>query len=111
MQFADPELQNAVRALVRDAIYMCNQPCVALDLGPASQREGRQVAVVTGRDVRREVVDPANIPQEGSVQPPATELGQDQNQPEVGPDSVVEIREWTGRQIYVDGKPLGEPFE
>ena len=111
MQFADPDLQNAVRALVRDTAFMCNQPCVALDLGPASQREGREVAIVTGRDVRREVVDPRNIPQEGTVQPRPIDLGRDDDQPEVGPNSVVEIREWKGRQIYVDGKPLGEPFE
>ncbi len=26
-------------------------------------------------------------------------------------NSVVEIREWTGRHIYIDGEPVGEPFE
>ena len=25
--------------------------------------------------------------------------------------SQVEIREWTGRRVYIDGQPAGDPFE
>ncbi|MBX7483214.1 DUF4153 domain-containing protein [Qipengyuania qiaonensis] len=112
MEFEDPELRKAVRAYVRDTAFLCSSACVALDIGPAEARPGREIAFVSGNFVRREIVDPQNVPPEGAVQAAsAIELGHDDAQPEVTAKSNVEIREWTGRRIYVDGKPLGEPFE
>ncbi len=31
--------------------------------------------------------------------------------PKPGHVPEVEVRSWQGRQIYVDGKPAGQPFE
>jgi hypothetical protein len=35
----------------------------------------------------------------------------DINPPAQAAESKVEVREWTGRRIYIDGKPAGQPFE
>ena len=111
MEFTDPALENAVTALVRDTAYMCRMPCVVLDLGPAKNGSGIEVAIVSGSYVRREIVDPRNVPEAGTPPNAAIELGIDEEAPTVEADSKVEIRQWTGRRIYVDGKPLGDPFE
>jgi hypothetical protein len=111
MQFEDSDLRKAVRAYVRDTAYLCAEPCVALDIGPAEGREGREIAFVSGTFVRREIVDPRGTPQDDAPPPADIVLGADDGAPTVKADSTVEIREWKGRRVYVDGKPLGEPFE
>ena len=112
IDFEDPELRKAVRTYVRNTPFLCTSACVALDIGPAKAQPGREIAFVSGRVVQRDIVDPQSVAPQGAVPvPPVIGLGSDAATAEVDADSTVEVREWTGRRIYVDGKPLGEPFE
>jgi hypothetical protein len=78
--------------------WVCPADCVALDLG--SQEVGiRRVAILSGPTYS--VVEIG-----GKQAGPKGEPG-----PALKADSRVEIRPWTGRQIFVDGQPFGEPFE
>mgnify|MGYP000141440053 CR=1 FL=1 len=108
MEFTDPEMRDAVTAYVRSSPYLCTSSCVALDLGPADEPGLRKIAFVADSFVRTEIIDLAVAGQ--GPQAPAIEIPAE-NGPEQRPDSSVEIREWTGRRIYVDGRPVGDPFE
>ncbi|TMM48728.1 DUF4153 domain-containing protein [Qipengyuania marisflavi] len=111
IQFDDATLQDAVRSYVRANGYLCNDACFALDIG-AAEEGGRRIVFVQERGVSFQTIDPAakidsadNITQTREIDRPVRA-----DQP-LTTDSKVEIREWNGRQIYVDGKPLGDPFE
>lgn len=113
-EFEDEALRDHVRGSVRWNGWYCDKPCVALDLG-AGEDGRRKVAMVEGGNVRKlsfdlgEAVDdsPAGAAATGMVlAAEAVEATPDQTA-----DSTVEIREWTGRRIYIDGKPAGDPFE
>ncbi|MEX0341514.1 MAG: DUF4153 domain-containing protein [Erythrobacter sp.] len=108
MEFGDPALREAVTAYVRNTPYLCTKPCAALDIGPSDKPGMREIAFVTGNFVRRDTIDLASAAE--GAQQAAIEIPVEAG-PELGADSTVEIREWTGRRIYVDGKPVGDPFE
>ncbi|WP_369025845.1 DUF4153 domain-containing protein [Qipengyuania sp. RANM35] len=106
----DAVLQEAIREDVRNNPYLCMAPCVAIDAGPRPGG-GRWVAYVQNGTVNRRVLlrekgtsgEDSFVLDVGNVPGP-------QN-PEQKADSQVEIREWKGRRVYIDGKPAGDPFE
>ncbi|MBX7502084.1 DUF4153 domain-containing protein [Qipengyuania sp. YG27] len=106
-------LRDAVEAEVRDNAWICNKPCVALDLGP-SDEGGHTIAFVeSGQVSKRVLAAPPVRREEGDSFSVAVQMpeGVDPDPPPQSADSTVEIRDWTGRRIYIDGQPAGEPFE
>ncbi|MFT6474713.1 DUF4153 domain-containing protein [Qipengyuania profunda] len=113
-EFEDEALRDHVRGSVRGNGSYCDKPCVALDLG-AGEDGRRKVAMVEGGDVRKlsfdlgEAVDDSPtgaVAMEAVLAVEAFEATPDQTA-----NSEVEIREWSGRRVYIDGQPAGDPFE
>ncbi len=97
-----------LRAMVEDWLetqpWRCSVTCAALDLGTDAQGH-RRVAFVEGQSVEQlafkdGVIIEAVAP---NFSPPAIT--------DEGHVPTIEVRPFTGRQIYRDGKPVGEPFE
>lgn len=120
VDFDDPALEEGLRRELAIQPWHCNDPCVAILLGPDSDDPARQdVAVIEHTGFERFSIlpvqlsdssEPASLP----ADPVITEVEPipDTDRPDpVTANSQVEVREWTGRQIYVDGKPVGQPFE
>ncbi|MGB3167365.1 MAG: DUF4153 domain-containing protein [Alteraurantiacibacter sp.] len=101
--FDDAELRGWVATRVDQQPWLCEPDCVALDLGQDGDRRG--VALVSRNGVNQLSFRDDGVPDP----PPAPEIGVPQDTP-LTPGNV-KIREWTGRQVYVDGKPVGQPFE
>lgn len=114
MEFTDEVLRRKVEGYVRNAPYRCDTACVALDLGAAEDGR-RRVALVDNGNVDMQRFDlsitepqtPADAAADAVEQAAEDAL----ETPEQKPGSKVEVRAWSGRRIYVDGKPAGEPFE
>ena len=70
---------------------------VALVEGGRVAQEEFDLSGATDKDAGERAVDVATINQVP--------------EPDQSEDSVVDIREWTGRRIYIDGHPAGQPFE
>ncbi len=97
VQPSDPALEALVRAHIRSNPWVCQQHCVALDLGPAPAGR-RRVAIVSGSGFT-ELTLPDGAAARGAVtEPPAP--------PQLGPASTVELRTVMRQQIFVDGRPL-----
>jgi len=121
-QFDDPALRKEVEEFVRREQGVCYQQCVVLNVGPTKQAE-LWLAVVSGSTVQYLgraddgtlqydyilqrpapiVRKPADSPANGAAN--GTESGAEKAPPK------VEVRPFNGRQIHVDGKPVGQPFE
>ncbi|MEC7742187.1 MAG: DUF4153 domain-containing protein [Pseudomonadota bacterium] len=111
MQFEDEVLRELVRRHVRARSWRCDNPCVALDMG-TDQNGVRKVALIENGRVTWEEFGPPDSPDEDAVARAVEATSMDQGPvPDQQADSEVEIREWTGRRIYIDGKPAGQPFE
>lgn len=114
-EFDDAELRERVKLKVSDMRWYCDGPCIAVDLG----RDGDEAKVALLEDARMQMFSinmdgelvEAEEDFETAVEAAAEAGGPAVEYPEVKADSKVDIREWTGRQIYVDGKPIGEPFK
>ena len=102
LQPADPALERLVRDYIRANPWACQQHCVALDLGAASEGK-RRVAIVSGSGFSEVALpfDPM-APEVAPARPGA---------PKLTPASRVEVRNVARRQIFVDGRPLGPTIE
>ncbi len=100
--FEDPELREDVIALIREEKWHCATACVVLDLGEGDSAQ-RRIALVENGNVFWEVLG------DGEAAEPAKMI--ENPRPQQKPDSRVEIREWSGRRVYIDGQPAGTPFE
>ncbi|WP_370189684.1 DUF4153 domain-containing protein [Qipengyuania sp.] len=113
-EFEDEALRDHVRGSVRGNRWYCDKPCVALDLG-AGEDGRRKVAMVEGGNVRKLSFDLGEAVDDSPAGAAAMEVVLAAEAVEATPDqtadSEVEIREWTGRRIYIDGQPAGQPFE
>ncbi|MBX7539938.1 DUF4153 domain-containing protein [Qipengyuania sphaerica] len=109
--FRDESLRQRVEQRIRDTSWLCNMPCVALDAGD-QDNDRRMVAIVENGHVQWLDFDLANpdAASVGAVDIEESEFVRNPIPPQ-HPGSSVEIREWHGRRIYVDGKPAGQPFE
>jgi hypothetical protein len=118
-RFDDPALREALESFVRRTPFTCNAPCVALDLG--SYPDGSpHLAVVTRGDVTHLKRDSNGelAAQYGPLPAPPKQPAPSTSPPSPAaarpaPDAApqVDVRKFEGRQIYVDGKPVGQPFE
>lgn len=92
--------RKAIEAWVRQPGWTCQQPCIFLSVSG-----GDELVVLSGSTAQRLHLDDAGWIEDelkrAEVMPVA----------EVKADSEIEIRPYVGRQIYVDGEPIGEPFE
>lgn len=106
-------LRDAVEAEVSGNSWRCSKTCVVLDLGPG-EKGGTIVAFVEGGQVHMRVLDtpPQQRDKDGAVSAAVDLPGNfDLDPPKQTADSKVEVREWTGRRIYIDGEAAGQPFE
>lgn len=98
----DPVLRDRADRFFKQRPYACGQPCTALDAGALP--DGRLRAVFVGPNgTFLRTFDP----KDDGLTPPDVVVAP----PGVRPDSKIEIRPWKGRQVFVDGKPVGQPFE
>jgi hypothetical protein len=102
-RFADPQLRDWVKAQIDRQPWLCHPECVAIDLGADGDR--RRVALVSIQGAQQ-----LSFRDDGVSDPPTAPERALDSDTQIG-DSQVEVREYRGRQIYVDGKPVGEPFK
>ena len=108
VQTEDPAWERRIREHFAGLPWMCLGPCVAIDFG-AGTNGARHVKLVETGGVSDWMIEPgappcgreATTPTEPRPEPSSTALRA---------NSQVEVRPFEGRQIYVDGKPVGEPF-
>jgi hypothetical protein len=98
----DPELRRLVLDHLVANPWQCSERCAAVELG---QEAGgaRRVALVSQGGYQVLLLDPANPAQ---VREPAPERAEP-----LTAKSRVEVKPWTGRRIFVDGKPVGPPLD
>ena len=101
-RFDDPQLREWAESHVRSSPWVCWGDCVVLDLG--MDGDSHHVAYVSSGEIQH-----VRFRDDGVPDPPETPLAPLPPDAEVSEDNV-EVREWTGRRIYVDGQPVGEPF-
>jgi len=120
-QFEDAELREEVSQLVRDDRGRCYSPCIVLDLGSTDDGLTHLAVVEAGnvhhlkRDENGKLQSNYDVPPPIVVATPPS-AGQEPSDvmtplPGKGGAQQVEVRPFNGRQIYVEGKPVGEPFE
>lgn len=96
-----------IEGFVRAAPGTCMQPCTALDLGAWADGTPH-LALVEGTSIyhfRRNAqgsLDYATANEVDHTPAPA---------PDAATRPEVEVRPYQGRQVFVDGRPVGEPFE
>jgi hypothetical protein len=108
----NPRLERAVRAHLAANPWLCPEPgCMVVEAG--AMQGGTHVVLVAGAAVnhlrvRGDGVVESITPAEGALLP-SQPIRPASSQPVAAPGSV-EVRPFTGRQVYVDGRPVGEPF-
>ncbi|MGB5779060.1 MAG: DUF4153 domain-containing protein [Allopontixanthobacter sediminis] len=109
MDFSDPVLRQKAQSAVLGLPWACHTPCVLIDLGAGAGGIRRLAKVENFAYTLFEV----DLSADATHAPNNAELGLATETPQVKVEagSKVEVRPFTGRQIYVDGKPLGVPFE
>ncbi len=107
---ADPALREALDRLIRNEGWRCEVPCTALDLGTYADGAAHLALVQNGN------VEHLRLGENGTLAPHYMAEPSPARSPAPGEagepaEPVVEVRAYRGRQIYVDGKPAGQPFE
>jgi len=107
----DPAVRRQVQDHVASEPRWCRSACIIVDLGTSKDNMRKMVRLQDRRlhpfDLDMNATYAAAISADVAAPVEMTS----HNEVQIKPDSVVEIRPYTGRQIYVDGKPLGLPFE
>jgi hypothetical protein len=101
----DPELRELVLDYLVANPYRCETRCVALDLGVDAGGK-RLVALIDGSGWF-----PLRLPDKPGESAAQINIRVDEAQPELKPNSTVEVREFSRRYIVVDGKPMGQPLD
>jgi hypothetical protein len=98
----DPELRRlALDHLIANP-WQCSERCAVVDLGQEGSGS-RRIALVVQGGYQILLLDPADP---GKVREPMAEPAAPLTE-----SSRVEVRPWTGRRIFVDGKPIGPPLD
>jgi hypothetical protein len=106
---ADPTLREALERMIRNEPWRCEQPCVVIDAGKWSDGTPHLVMV------QNQSVEHLRMSEEGN-------FGQTYEASQFAGDAIeegeaeptvpqVELRPFTGRQVFIDGKAAGTPFE
>jgi len=108
----DRQLRRALTEFVADNSWRCPEPgCAAIVAGPITR--GTHVVLVSGVNVAHLRVGADGVVNEISVLDGslvATDLVPPARTPPA-PGARVEVRRFSGRQVYVDGRPVGQPFQ
>lgn len=107
---SDPAAADAVRTFITTEMFECQEGCRAVEVGEVEEgllvvllgRNSPDYLVVeseTGEAVEYYIQDGRLAPQ-GAFE-----------YEELDKEADVELRPFNGRQLYVDGKPVGQPFE
>ena len=111
----DEDVAAAIRVTLKEYAWLCEQGCRVAKL--REDADGVLVAVVLNQSagsasVRMFQVEPGadrasevNIIR-GEI---VSELAQ--QVPPIDSEGTVELRPYTGQQLYIDGKPVGDPFK
>ncbi len=99
VQPEDPELHAAVLAHLNTNPWQCSEYCIAVDLG-TNDKGLREVALVQGYNYSRVQLGDDGAGTEASEEAHAM--------PQFNRESTVEVREETGRYVYVNGERVGE---
>jgi lipoprotein signal peptidase len=97
----DPALRRMVVEYLRANAYVCQEFCIALDLGTNADGQREVALIESGRYAR--IALPA-----GTLEP-RTEVVPEAH-PGFGPSSKAEIRTVPERYIFVDGRKVGPPI-
>lgn len=101
----EADLRTATEVWIKEYDWRCEQACIVMDLGVDGKGRRRAAFVEHGQLTHLVLQSDGSLVQfdpyervEGSAQIP-------------GDSSTMEVRPWSGRQIYVDGQPIGLPFD
>ena len=130
IRVTDPQVRADVEKLFRTEPWRCTGGCTVLDLGNIPGADTPHLAIVQGLSVQHlRYSDKGNlgeyypltrclVPKVGTeendkdTEPLLTVSRTDcEDIEEYEPNGTVEVRPFSGRQIYVDGQPVGQPFE
>lgn len=114
IEVEDEAVAEAVKAYLRDEIILCREGCRAVSLGEVEQ--GRLVAVMTrsgyGTNPHLLLVEHgAEKAIKQRVVNGKLTHGFEGLDAEPDADGNVELRPFSGFQVFVDGKPASQPFE
>lgn len=107
----DPAIAERLRGFISDNSWQCDPAgCTALVIGAIEG--GTHVVLVSGAQVTHLRLPPAGAVEElaladGALLPVERSLPSDTPP---SPGAAVEIRPFSGRQVHVGGRPVGEPF-
>ena len=102
-QFDNPDLQDEITRRLIDEFGRCYNPCTVLDLG--QEGEELHIGLVEDRSLqhfKREASGEIEFYYPEQRTPATTAAA-------IVP--VVEVRTFEGRRVYVDGEPIGVPFD
>jgi len=114
MDFTDPILREKAQAAILEMGWACEAPCVILNLGtnPDGTQRMARVEGYGPNFFNLDIIEPeVGAETEGSaatIKEAEVARGVSNS---LKANSKVEVRPFTGQQVYVDGKPMGEPFE
>ena len=110
IEVSDPAIANAVREFVSSEVHTCRESCRAVEVGNIAA--GPVVVLLSNGDHRLLIYDRDKgklvqyWQQDGKLVPSgASEVNK------IDWDGPVELRPFNGQQLYIDGKPVGQPFE
>ncbi|WP_114520601.1 DUF4153 domain-containing protein [Altererythrobacter sp. ZODW24] len=100
----DSEVRAKFERYLRQNPWLCNAPCILIEVADGRDDLRHFKLVSTNR------VNPLMIDETGQFD---NEQRRNWNEGtiEVEDGSSVEVRPYSGRRIYVDGKPVGAPFD
>lgn len=110
IEVQDETVAQAVRNYLIGEIYPCREACRAVEVGQIEA--GLVIVLISKFDTRFLVYerDTGEVAQYWQNNGQLKSLsGADAK--EIDYDGPVELREYTGRQLYIDGQPVGHPFE
>ncbi len=107
---SEERIEIAVRTYLLERGYLCRIACRVSQIGEAE--DGPLLAVIAQYDPEFLVFNEATGEvEEMQIRHGTMQQDRSMGAVEAGPDAEVELRPFTGRQLYVDGKPASAPFE
>ena len=104
----DPARRDALEQLVRDERWRCMEPCVALDLGSFPGGDAHLALLERGNIQHFRQGEDGKLALDTLTEPRVVDASVE----EASSGTLqVEVRPYQGRQVYVDGEPVGAPFE
>lgn len=107
-EIEEPDVIDAFETMIRREGWRCAHACTALDLGTISTGS-RHFALVESLGVTHFLMDEGG--ELKTYYPRFVEPAPGPQAPvDLDAERDVEVRTYTGRQVYVDGRPVSQPF-